>query len=218
MAGENDDRLVAIGINRRQLIVRLAASSVALTAPGAAGAEEVSEDRRPKNSRDPADPDLNDVKLLWEKLLTIDERATVAALCDVILPADARSPAPSSLNVHDFIDEWVSAPYPKQLDDRQIIRGGLAWLNRESERRFRARFTALAPNQKIAICDDIADHTAAAPRFRAGARFFQRMRHLTMLGFYTTPEGMKDLGYVGNVAATEWKGPSDELLRRLALL
>jgi hypothetical protein len=43
------------------------------------------------------------------------------------------------------------------------------------------------------------------------------MRSLTVLGFFTTLEGMKDLGYVGNMPAAEWKGPSAEVLRRLGL-
>ncbi len=235
------DRLLAIGLRRREIIVRLGGGAAALVtgvaaeavaqpaAPGPvsgtasravatapAPAEETAPP--PKGSRDPADPDLNDPQRLWPKILTAEERATAAALCDVILPADDRSPAASQLEVHDFIDEWVGAPYPRQTEDRQIVRGGLAWINTEANRRFGKRFTELAATQKTAICDDIAWPASASPRFAAGAIFFSRMRHLTMLGFYTTPEGMKDLGYVGNVALTEWKAPPDVILRRLGLV
>ena len=43
------------------------------------------------------------------------------------------------------------------------------------------------------------------------------LRYLTVMGFFTTLEGMKDLNYVGNMPAAEWKGPSDEVLKRLGL-
>ena len=139
-------------------------------------------------------------------------------MCDVLVPADERSPAASAVGVHDFIDEWVSAPYPRQKEDRGVIRGGLAWINTESNRRFGKRFAQLSAAQMAAICDDIAYVETAKRPFKAGARFFDRMRQLTVIGFFTTVEGMKDLGYVGNMPAAEWKGPSDAVKKRLGLL
>jgi hypothetical protein len=171
----------------------------------------------PKGSRDPADPDLVNPQLLWEKILTREELETVAAVCDVILPADERSPAASKVGTHEFVDEWVSAPYPRQKEDRQIVRGGLAWINTESNRRFGRPFKQLSPVQKTAICDDIADEDKAKKSMKAGALFFGRMRYLAMLGFYTTLEGMKDIGFVGNMPTADWKAPSEAVLKRLKL-
>jgi gluconate 2-dehydrogenase gamma chain len=223
-------------INRRQAIVRLAVVSsgasvmtgqaAGQTAP-VAGQEskpvptgQPGPDREgwPKGSKDPLDPDLVNPELLWPKLLTVEERATAAVVCDVIVPADDRSPAASAVGVHDFIDEWVSAPYPRQKEDRQLVRGGLAWINTEANRRFGKRFAELSAAQRMAICDDIAYVETAKRPFKAGARFFDRMRQLTVMGFFTTVEGMKDLGYVGNMPAAEWKGPSDAVKKRLGLL
>ena len=85
------------------------------------------------------DPDLlKDYKPgdLWPLTFTPEQRRTVAALCDVIIPADDRSPSASSLGVPDFIDEWISAPYPAHQADRKEILEGLAWLDKESEKRF----------------------------------------------------------------------------------
>jgi hypothetical protein len=42
------------------------------------------------------------------------QRRLVTFLADLILPEDEYGPAASALRVPDFIDEWVSAPYPKQ--------------------------------------------------------------------------------------------------------
>ena len=166
------------------------------------------------------DPDLvKDYKVGDYWPLTFDEtqRRTAAALCDVIIPADAKSPSASALKVHDFIDEWISAPYPAQADDRKIILEGLAWIETESRKRFGNEFTNLVQRQKTAICDDICHAPRAKPEFRTAARFFARFRDLTAGGFYTTPEGTKDLGYIGNVAITTFDGPPPEVLKKLGL-
>jgi len=47
--------------------------------------------------------------------------------------------------------------------------------------------------------------------------FFERYRALTAGGFYTTPVGVKDLKYVGNVAMATFEGPTQDVLKRLGL-
>ena len=34
----------------------------------------------------------------------------------------------------DFVDEWVSAPYPEQQSDRKVIFTGLEWVDAEAAR------------------------------------------------------------------------------------
>ena len=84
-----------------------------------------------------------------------EQRRTATALCDVIIPADATSPAASAVGVPDFIDEWISAPYPAQQRDRTVILQGLAWLDAESQRRFQQRFDQLDAAARARIADDI---------------------------------------------------------------
>jgi len=43
------------------------------------------------------------------------------------------------------------------------------------------------------------------------------MRNLTASGFYTTPVGWKDIGYVGNMALNKFDGPPPEVLKYLGL-
>src|SRR3954468_1656078 len=43
---------------------------------------------------------------LWPLTFTDAQRATAAALCDVIIPADEKGPGAMALKVHEFIDEW----------------------------------------------------------------------------------------------------------------
>jgi hypothetical protein len=166
------------------------------------------------------DPDLVKVYKpgdLWPLTLDPSQRATAAALCDTIIPADEKGPAASSVGVVDFIDEWISAPYPGHGDDRRTVTSGLAWLNTESQKRFGNDFVNLVPRQKNALCDDICHVPKAKPEFREAAQFFRRYRDLTAGGYYTTPEGMKDIGYVGNVAIEKFEGPPPEVLKQLGL-
>ena len=72
------------------------------------------------------DPKLNPpAKAAWPRILTADQLQTAALLADYILPASGAAPSASSLGIPDFIDEWVSAPYPDQRKDRPIILDGL---------------------------------------------------------------------------------------------
>ena len=168
-----------------------------------------------------SDPDL--VKIykpgdVWPLTLNDTQRATAAALCAVIIPADATSPSAAELAVHDFIDEWISAPYPDQAKDRPLILDGLAWIEAESQRRFSRDFAALNATEQGAICDDICFTDKAAPSFTEAAKFFARFRDLTAGGFYTTPQGMKDIGYTGNMPLASFDGPPSAVLQKLGLV
>jgi hypothetical protein len=154
---------------------------------------------------------------LWPLTFTKEQRRAAVALCDVIIPGDEKSPSASQLNVPDFIDEWISAPYPKQQEDRKIISDGFAWLDRESKKRFKKVFADLSDEQKHQICDEICYELKAKPALKKAAGFFTRFRDLTAAGFYTTPEGMKDIQYLGNVPLIKWEGPPPEVLAYLKL-
>ncbi len=167
----------------------------------------------------PWDPDLLSPVIPWERILTQDELDTLASLCDVIIPADERSPSASQLGTHHYIDEWVSAPYERMGRDRVLIREGLVWLDGETGRRFGegTRFRDLSSERKDDICSDIAHTLDAAPEFESGARFFARVRDLTAGAFWTTEEGMEDLQYIGNVPLERWDPPPPEVLEFLGL-
>ncbi len=166
------------------------------------------------------DPDLlKDYKAgdLWPLTFNEVQKQNAVALCDVIIPADGKGPAASAVRVPEFIDEWISAPYPGHADDKALVTEGLAWLDQEAQKRFKVDFVNLVLRQKHAICDDICFVPEAKPEFRRAATFFRRFLDLTAGGYYSTPEGMKDIGYVGNVAIEKFAGPPPEVLKQLGL-
>lgn len=207
---------------RREIVRMIAAAAAApVLFPGCAAMPGADLSTNDAAYRGPAgtltDPDLVNPGVPWQLTLTESERVALAALCDTIIPADERSSAASAIGAHDFIDEWVSAPYEPMQNDGAQIHDGLAWLDGEARRRFEAPFADLAEAQKTAICDDICYVTAAKPEFAAGAQFFDKVRILTAMAFYTTRAGMEDLGYVGNTPQDEWLPPPPEVLRQVGL-
>jgi len=154
---------------------------------------------------------------LWPLTFSAKQRETATALSDLIIPADDMSPSASAVGVIDFIDEWISAPYKPNQKDRQIVLEGFDWLDRESAKRFKKPFAALDQAQQRAICDDICHAAKAKPKFANAAKFFARYRDLTAGGFYTTPEGRKDLQYVGNMPLKSFDGPPLEVLRKVGV-
>ena len=144
---------------------------------------------------------------LWPLSFTPEQNRCAQALCGLIIPADEHSPSAATLQVHRFIDEWVSAPYPDHAKDKDVIVGGLRWLDIDSTLRFRKRFPDLDVAQQSQIADLICSVDKAGPELAHAARFFARFRDLTAGGFYTTPEGFKDLGFVGNTPSVTFDGP-----------
>jgi hypothetical protein len=132
----------------------------------------------------------------WPRLLSDEELQAAAALSDFILPASGGAPAASAIGVPDFIDEWVSAPYPDQMKDRPLIRDGLKALAKTSGAQRIAAMTALRTS---------------------GDAFFKRFRHLTIGAYYTTEEGFKDIGYIGNIAREVDEGPSEAVKAALEI-
>ncbi|MBP7482002.1 MAG: gluconate 2-dehydrogenase subunit 3 family protein [Lacunisphaera sp.] len=155
---------------------------------------------------------------VWALTFSAAQRRTAAALCDVIIPSDTASPSASAVGVVDFLDEWISAPYPDQQKDRDIVLPGLVWIEEEAANRFGRSFANLDGVQQAAICDDICHAAKAAPGFRTAARFFATFRDLTAGGFYTTPQGRQDLRYVGNMPLATFEGPPPAVLRQAGLV
>jgi len=164
------------------------------------------------------DPKLNEFYnpgSFWALTMTPAQRATTTALADIIIPADKLGPAASAVRVHDFIDEWISAPYPSQVNDRAIILPGLDWLEAEALKRFTTVFNKLTMEQQHQICDDICYTKTAKPEFKQAAEFFSRFRSLAAGAYYATPEGWRAIGYVGNMPMVTFDGPPESVLKRL---
>ncbi|WP_454832518.1 gluconate 2-dehydrogenase subunit 3 family protein [Pseudoxanthomonas wuyuanensis] len=166
------------------------------------------------------DPDLLKVYgpgSVWPLTLDERQRRIATALCDLIVPADANAPGAVAVGVVDFINEWVSAPYPRQVADRKVLLDGFDWLDAQARQRFSRSFSGLSESQRRDICDDICYLPRARTEFKQAAEFFARYRDLTIGGFSTSPQGRQYLGYVGNVPLVSFDGPPPEVLKRVGV-
>jgi hypothetical protein len=199
-------------LDRRQTLQWMLAASAAMGTAVSAGTTPAT----PKGKGYGTDPKLTPTYRsgeLWPLTFTATQARTAQALCGLIIPADETSPSAAQLKVHLFIDEWISAPYPDQAKDKDVIVTGLGWLDTESRSRFGKPFAELDVAAQSQIADDVCWVQKAKPAHAAAARFFKRFRDLTAGGFYTTPEGSKDLGFVGNTPSVTFDGPPMKVLQ-----
>lgn len=163
---------------------------------------------------DPVLTESHRLGALWPLSFDAAQARCAAALCALIIPADEHSPSAAQLEVHRFIDEWISAPYPQQQKDRALLLEGLAWIDAEAQRRHAGRvFADLSDAEQQAIADAICFKPKAAAGLEKAAAFFARFRDLTAGGFYTTPQGAQDLGFVGNRPSATFDGPPEAVLK-----
>jgi len=195
-------------LSRRDAIRRILAASAVL---GSIDGIVYSDEAR----RIGFDPDLLKKEIPWPRLMTDAEKKAATALADIILPADTLGPAASALGVPDFIDEWISAPYDSQVKDRDVIRPGLEWLDKESKRVNGNLFADLKPAQQTAILDSIL--IEGSPQNKAAGKFFRTFRDRAGAGYFTTQDGWKTLGYTGNLPSLEFAGPSAEAIKHIGL-
>ncbi|MES1220813.1 MAG: gluconate 2-dehydrogenase subunit 3 family protein [Bacteroidota bacterium] len=150
-----------------------------------------------------------DKKLNSETFFTTHEMQTITVLADIIIPADEKSGSASDAKVPEFIEFIV-----KDIPDHQVpMRGGLRWLDMQCFSRYNNTFRESTKEQQLEIVNEIAYPAKAKPEMKPGVAFFNRMRDLTASGFFTSQIGVKDLGYMGNVA-NKWEGvPKDVLIQ-----
>jgi hypothetical protein len=151
-------------------------------------------------------------KLMGEKFFTSHELSTIAVLANIIIPSDEKSGSATDAKVPDFIEFIV-----KDMPDKQVpMRGGLQWLDLQSNKRFGNPFTDCSQQEQLMIVDDIAYPNKVKPGMEQGVAFFSLMRNLTASGFYTTEMGLKDIGYMGN-KPNQWNGVPDDVLKQYNL-
>ena len=163
------------------------------------------------------DPIVSNPTAPWPLTLSEAQRDQVAVLSDIICPADDRGPAATEGGGPDVIDEWVSAPYSGQQRDRVQIINGLQWLDDEAQLRFGSSFVATSVEQRIEIIEDIAYRSQIEiDEFELPASFFSRIRRLVFGAYFSSPEGIQDIGYIGNVPiAGDYPGPTEEAMEHI---
>ena len=155
------------------------------------------------------DPNLITPSVHWSRTLSPDQRDSLASLSDILLPPIGQMTKPTEIGIVDFLDEWLSAPYDPQRQDRELALHGLSTLDEDSRTKFGYKFTELTTDQKIDILDAFANASTENDAVRRP--FFQRIRSLVIGGYYTTDMGLRAIGYRGNIPLEKYRGLSAEI-------
>jgi gluconate 2-dehydrogenase gamma chain len=123
-----------------------------------------------------------------------EQRATVSAVVDLIIPPDDVSPGAKAAGVANYV-EFLAANAPPET--QQAWLDGLRGLGAFSQERAGKTFTALSPDQQEILVSELAGFESSP---QTGAQqLFVRIKRATAEGFYTSKIGLlDDLKYQGN--------------------
>jgi hypothetical protein len=139
------------------------------------------------------------------KYLKPHQFKTLRHLGDLIMPADATSPAASEAGAAEFIDFLCS----RNEDLAHIFDGGLAWLDQYMIHKHGTDFLSSKPAEQTALLDLAYGTRGGAPEVAGGAQFFTWARNMVVDAYYTSPVGVKDIGYLGNTARSAFSVPQE---------
>ena len=156
------------------------------------------------------------------------EFRTLERLSELIVPADEGGPSGREGGAPEFIDLLSS----QNEELAHIFSGGILWLDNASAERHGARFVECSEREQTGLLDALVDaernetgedtswDTREHRRFsvfgvkspsdmRQGLDFFGWSRRLIVGAYYTSPAGIKDLGFLGNSSYTEYTVPQE---------
>ena len=173
--------------------------------PTASPSESLNYDRTPEEK-------AHYDKVMSQTFFTEHEMKTITVLGDLIIPKDDKSGSASDAGVPAFIEFIV-----KDMQHHQVpMRGGLKWLDIQSNKQFGKAFIDLSGKDQTTLLDQIAYPETAAPEIKQGVAFFNLMRDLTACGFFSSKIGIQDIGYVGN-QPNQWDGVPQDVLDQYGL-
>jgi gluconate 2-dehydrogenase gamma chain len=167
------------------------------------------------------------------KLFNEHEYRTVTRLAELIVPADDVSGSAVDAGAPEFID--LLASHNMQLAD--IYTGGIAWLDAHARAVNKTTFLEAGPQRQVALLEELVEARAEQQRRRQdgssyensehkdfrgygvyqrndlgpGVVFFNWVCRMTIDAFYTSPIGIKDIGYLGNSAMTQYVVPEQAI-------
>ena len=123
---------------------------------------------------------------------TAPEYAMIERLTDIIIPTDD-TPGAREAGASEFIDLMVS----RDPNLQQHFRTGLSWLNSHSQNNSGKAFLSLNPGQQVTLLESLAYKKKFRPGEEHGRKFFGLIREYTVMGFYTSEIGLKELDFPG---------------------
>ena len=135
----------------------------------------------------------------WKPLFfSDDQNETMAALCDVMIPA-TETPSAKQAMVNRYADLLLSAESPEA---QSAFVKALQHIDDESGRVYGKPFRALSVDEQVEVLLPLAYPMqtipgSTIPRIDAGYEHFARVKGLIVEGYYSSEIGDSDLGWDG---------------------
>ncbi|MBV9484022.1 MAG: gluconate 2-dehydrogenase subunit 3 family protein [Acidobacteria bacterium] len=123
---------------------------------------------------------------------THQEHASIERLTDIIIPSD-ETPGAREAGVAEFVDVMAARDFELQRN----FRAGLNWLDAHSKRLYGNGFLVIGADQQTALLQTLAYKEKFRPGEEPGREFFSLLREYTVMGFYTSEIGLKELDFPG---------------------
>jgi hypothetical protein len=141
------------------------------------------------------------------RFFTPEQHAMVDELTETILPEDSHSGGAKAARVTDFIDKTLRETQDEE--QKRTWREGLPLVDSMSRHYNGKSYVDASPEERTAILTVLSenDRMTDLPE----VRFFKDLKHLTVLGYYTSKIGIHDdLQYKGNRVLQDYVGCEDQ--------
>jgi hypothetical protein len=130
------------------------------------------------------------------RFFSAPDYAIIARLTELIIPSD-ETPGAREAGVGEFVDFMVA----HDAEQQPPMRAGLSWLTDRCQREFSRPFLELKESRQTSLLEPLAYTAKHLPGEESGQEFFRRLRDLTVMGFYSSPVGYRELS---NPALHPW--------------
>jgi gluconate 2-dehydrogenase gamma chain len=131
------------------------------------------------------------------KFFKPEQLKTVELLAEMIIPTD-EEPGAKEARVAEYVDFVVYSAKEFEPDMRREWTEGLAFLERESQKRFGSAFRLASEANRVSLLTEMSLPERDPNTEREGFTFFRLAKEMTVEGFYTSKVGLMDvLNYQG---------------------
>ena len=124
---------------------------------------------------------------------------TLKKLGDIIVPGASEAGAAEYIDFLSSHNQELAA----------IFNGGFAWLDHYMQKNYGADFLNASAAQQTELLDKLAYAKNVTAETAPGVPFWTWTRNMMVDAYYTSPAGVKDIGYMGNGAMSVFSVPKE---------
>ena len=124
---------------------------------------------------------------------------TLKKLGEIIVPGASEAGAAEYIDFLSSHNDELAA----------IFNGGFAWLDHYMQKTYAADFLNASAAQQTELLDKLAYAKNVTPETAPGVPFWTWARNMVVDAYYTSPAGVKDIGYMGNGAMKVFSVPQE---------